>query len=317
MSDSTPEGSLPPEVPEEFAAAYRAAYERALAEQSEGIDAAAPEPAPAPSREKGSEDTDELPARQGRLVVGTHRTEEYDEQPTVIQRITDSAWFVPLLLALLAALMILGAYAIGRAFSGQVDEESGSSSATSEQRAGVVTSAAPGSKPQPVSRQKPAKGAWDGAVKPIGDVEAEAECTAKPSKDASGRPVSYEAANLTDGIADTTWRCAGKAKSVTIALTLPDKVAIGEVGLIPGYAKTDEKSGADRYAQNNRVTRVRWTIGDTDVVQKLDGSAEDRSLRLMRVPRTETDEVTLEILKVKKGPRNTTAISEILLGGAG
>ncbi len=313
MSDSTPEGSLPPEVPEEFAAAYRAAYERALAEQSEGVNPA-PEPRPTPRR--GGEDTDELPARQGRLVVGTHRTEEYDEQPTVIQRITDSPWFVPLLLALLAGLLILGAYALGRAFSGQVDEESDPAADPAGSGPGVVASEEVGARPQPVSTQKPAKGAFDGRVQRIDDIEAEAECTAKPSKDATGREVTYVAAHLVDGVADTTWRCGGKAKGETITLVLDEEVAIAEVGLIPGYAKTDEKSGADRYAQNNRVTRVRWTIGDTEVVQKLDGSVEDRSLRVMRVPRTEADQVTLEILKVKKGPRNVTAISEIQLSRA-
>jgi hypothetical protein len=62
---------------------------------------------------------------------------------------------------------------------------------------------------------------------------------------------------------------------------------------------------------------VRWTIGDTVVVQKLDGSSDDRSLRLLRVPKTDADEVELEILAVEKGPRNTTAISEVQLGRAG
>ena len=36
MSGSTNPGSPPPEVPEEFAAAYREAYERALAAQTAG-----------------------------------------------------------------------------------------------------------------------------------------------------------------------------------------------------------------------------------------------------------------------------------------
>ncbi len=305
MSGSTPPGSLPPEVPEEFAAAYRAAYERALEAQSEG-----PQPSDEPEREAAG--TGELPERRGRLVVGTHRTEAYEDEPTIFEKVTDSPWFVPLLLTLLALLLILGAYAVGRAFSGKVGEEGGSG-----KEAGVVMSeGGSGKVRQPVSSQAPGKGAWDGKVQRIADVEAKASCTSPPGQDASGEEVTYVAANLTDGIADTTWRCGGAANGKSITLTLPEKAAIGEVGLIPGYAKTDPSTGDDRFAENNRVTRVRWTIGDTVVEQKMDGSTSDRSLHLLRVPRTEADEVELEILAVKRGPRNTTAISEIQLGRA-
>jgi hypothetical protein len=48
----------------------------------------------------------------------------------------------------------------------------------------------------------------------------------------------------------------------------------------------------------------------------MSGSTSDRSLRLLRVPRSDADEVQLEILAVAKGPRNTTAISEVQLGQA-
>jgi hypothetical protein len=292
-------------VPEEFAAAYRAAYERALAAQTEGSQHRA-------EREREADDTDELPARRGRLVVGTHRTESYEDEPTVFEKLTDSPWFVPLLLALLALLLILGAYAVGRAFAGRVGDDS---SATSDP--GVVMRERGGDKGrQPVSTQAPGKGDWDGKVKRVADVKARATCTSPPGLDASGDAVDYGVANLTDGIADTTWRCDGRALGERITLRLPDEMPIGEVGLIPGYAKTDEASGADRYAENNRVTRVRWTIGEAVIDQKLNGSSDDRSLRLLRVPRTGTDRVEVEILDVRKGPRNTTAISEIHLGRA-
>jgi hypothetical protein len=295
-------------VPEEFAAAYRAAYERALAAQTEGVPQA-PEPERKPA---DSTDTDELPARKGRLVVGTHRTEAYDEEPTFFERVSNSAWFVPLLLALLAVLLILGAYAVGRAFAGKVTDDGGPSAEPS-----VVMSEGDGQQGrQPVSTQAPGEGAWDGEVARIGGVEAKAGCTSPPGEDASGEKVSYAAANLTDGVADTTWRCDGDAVGEKITLRLPEKTSIGEVGLIPGYAKTDDATGDDRYRENNRVTRVRWTIGDVEVVQRMKGSPDDRSLRLLRVPRTSADEVQLEILAVAKGPRDTTAISEVQLGRA-
>jgi hypothetical protein len=305
VSGSTPPGSLPPEVPEEFAAAYRAAYERALAAQSEGI----PEE-PEPARREN--DTDELPVRRGRLVVGTHRTEAYDDEPTAFEKVSNSPWFVPLLLALLALLLILGAYAVGRAFAGKVNSD-----ASETTKPSVVMSEGRGRQSQqPVTNQKPGKGAWAGDVQRITGLKASASCTSKPGVDASGRPVSYAASHLTDGVADTTWRCDGTGIGEKITLRLPGRTAIGEVGLIPGYAKTDETSGEDRYAQNNRVTRVRWSIGDVVVDQTIPDSATDRSLRLLRVPRSETDEVQLQILKVAKGPRHTTAISEIQLGKA-
>ena len=38
----------------------------------------------------------------------------------MIEKVSDSPWFVPVLLALLALLLILGAYAVGRAFAGKV-----------------------------------------------------------------------------------------------------------------------------------------------------------------------------------------------------
>ena len=45
-----------------------------------------------------------------------------------------------------------------------------------------------------------------------------AGCTSAPGVDAGGAKVSYEAANLTDGVADTTWRCDGNAVGEKITL---------------------------------------------------------------------------------------------------
>jgi hypothetical protein len=147
---------------------------------------------------------------------------------------------------------------------------------------------------------------------------AQAGCTAPSSVDAAGHPVTYEAANAIDGLADTTWRCPGKAIGKTLVLHLGGAVEVGEVGLVPGYAKTDPVSGANRYAENNRITAVRWTLGGgRTVVQHLGGSAADRSLRTIRVPETRTDTITLQVLAVREGPRNTTCISEVRVAKAG
>ena len=313
MSGPTNPGSPPPEVPEEFADAYRAAYERALAAQTVGQHREDPAP-PDESVEEVDEYDDPaerpLPRRGGPLRVGTHRTAEVydDDSPTWFERIRDSTWFVPLLLALLALLLILGAYAVGRNLAGRVDQ--------SPKTDGLVVDS-PDGEVQPFTNQKPGKGAWKGEVTRVEDVRAKVGCTSKPGVEADGEPVSYEASNLTDGVADTTWRCNGKAIGVRITLRLGEKMPIGQVGLVPGYAKTDETDNTDRFAENNRVRRVRWTIGDTTIVQRMSGSADDRNLQLLRVPRTRADKVELEILAVKRGPRNKTAISEIQIGRAG
>ena len=137
MSGTTPPGSPPPEVPEEFAAAYRAAYERALAAQSSGPQHR-DNPTPPDEVEEEADDYDDaaeraLPRRRGPLRVGTHRTAQKDDGngPSWFEDLRDSTWFVPLLLALLALLLILGAYAVGRSFSAQVDGDRSSRPANS------------------------------------------------------------------------------------------------------------------------------------------------------------------------------------------
>ena len=115
-------------MPEEFAAAYRAAYEQALAAQTEGAkhrDDQEYDEGVADEAENGDDVEDiPLPVRRGPIRVGTHRTEEneYDDTPTWFERVRDSHWFVPLLLALLALLLVLGAYAVGRRFADRVGD---------------------------------------------------------------------------------------------------------------------------------------------------------------------------------------------------
>ncbi len=314
MSRPTNPGSPPPEVPEEFAAAYRDAYERALAAQTAGAqhrdDPVPPDETLAEEYEGTATVEQPLPRRRRPMRVGTHRTadREYDDRPTWFEGVSESKWFVPLLLALLALMLILGAYALGRELAGRVDQPP---------RANGLVVESPDGEVQPFTNQKPVKGAWKGRLTRIEDVQAKVTCTGKPGEEADGEPVTYEASNLTDGVADTTWRCGGKALGERVTLDLGEEVPVGQVGLVPGYAKTDETTNADRFAQNNRVRRVRWTIGDTEVVQRMSGSPEDRNLQLVRVPKTRTDNVELEILSVRKGPRNKTAISEIQISRAG
>ena len=119
--------STPPEVPEEFAAAYRAAYERAMAAQSRETHRRLDD-----EHEDEAQETEEsaLPPRRGRLLVGTHRGEppasEPPPRPSVPRPAPDTgtrAWVVPVvLLVLLALLLVLGAYVVGRVFSDSVQD---------------------------------------------------------------------------------------------------------------------------------------------------------------------------------------------------
>ena len=192
MSGPTEPGSPPPEVPEEFAAAYREAYERALAAQTEGS-----QHREDPSRRtgRGSTTTDRrsrCPDDAARSSVGTHRTESYDDEPTGVEkRHATRPWFVPLLLTLLALLLILGAYAVGRDVRRQGERRRRPSSDP-----GVVLSES-GSGQGATSRSRrrqPGEGAWDGKVSRIEDVTAKATLHLAAGLDAAGAQVTYEAA---------------------------------------------------------------------------------------------------------------------------
>jgi hypothetical protein len=314
----------PPEVPDEFAAAYRAAYEEAMrasaptgSHRAAGADAEPGGPG-GPGEPAGS---------TGRAAPGTSAAERWravrsaaGERWAATAQATAAAvggwrrqrWFLPVLGGVGAVLLVVAAYLLGRAFSDDGTGAAGPRTDASGRAvyAGDSSTGSPGS--PAVSTGK----AWRGDVEPVTPTRVRASCTAPASVDSGGARVSYRAANVADGDASTAWRCAGSAAGVRLVLVLPGATPLGEVGLVPGYAKTDPVSHADRYAQNNRVTRVRWTIGDITVEQTLDGSPDNRQLQLLRIPRTTAARVTLEILDVARGPRNTTAISEVELGEA-
>ncbi|MBO9521816.1 MAG: hypothetical protein J7518_09785 [Nocardioidaceae bacterium] len=291
--DSVP--APPPEVPEEYAAAYAEAYRRALE-----------------SGQVGQLEPQEI------VTVGAHSS--HGEHPArLLDQVRASRWGLPLLLTGLALLLVLGAYGVGKLASDDggpdVTGTSGTTEGTGSPSRGTDR---PSSKPTKTERARPVAGAWDGPVQPIRAAEATADCVSRPSVDSAGERVTYGVGKTLDDDAATAWRCDGPATGEKLTFAFDDDVELAEVGLIPGYAKTDAKSGADRYVENNRITRVRWTFGDGEsVVQKFDPDPENRAVQTVRVPRTETDEVTLEILEVRRGPRNTTAISEVVFAEVG
>lgn len=281
----------PPEVPEEYAAVYRDAYLRALAE--DGVEeqipgAAVPETGPGTTPSPAAA-TATRGAPQSRFVL------------------------------IGAGVLLVGAVTVGAFHLVGDDPVPATPSVTpsASPRAVPTRASSRTAAPSETPRTVEPGVAWEGPVAPVPVTRLTASCTADPGVDSAGDPIRYAAANAIDGDPATAWRCDGKAIGQSLTLVLPDATAVAEVGLVPGYAKTDPSSGVDRYAENNRITRVRWTFEDgASVVQELDPDPRTRALQVIRVPRTSTGTITLEILAVAAGARNTTAISELSVAAA-
>ncbi len=294
-----PLGDLPPDLPPEYAEAYRRGYERAWATSHDDL----PVVPAAPAEAHASLDEYLFGAAEPEPWTGpTHRDEE--------EPVRQPGWLMPALIGCVVLALVLGAYGVGKLFS--------DSSPTPRANTTPVVSGGPSAPVSTLPAPKPVKGEpWDGPVRPLSGVTAQSSCTLPPSRDAAGRRVTYVADRALDGDFTTAWRCSGGGRGVTITLTLPAKLRLAEVGLVPGYAKTDAASGVDRYAENNRLTKVRWYFQDgRSVLQRLDGSARNRQVQTLRIPPVETGLVTLELLGSVRGPRNTVAISEIQLSEA-
>jgi hypothetical protein len=157
-----------------------------------------------------------------------------------------------------------------------------------------------------------------GPVRPAAVSGVHASCKAEASVDAGGNPVRYPADNTLDGAATTAWRCPGDGSGVTLTFHLQRPQRIAQVGLVPGYAKTDPYSGVDRYAENRRIARVRWSFdGGTWTEQTFRTGRWTRSLQTLRTPPVRTRRVTLTIQDSVSARRNTVAVSTAHLAVAG
>ncbi|HYN72635.1 MAG TPA: hypothetical protein VES60_09055 [Nakamurella sp.] len=137
--------------------------------------------------------------------------------------------------------------------------------------------------------------------------------------DDAGVTTTYDARNAIDGNPATAWRpIEGDGVGQEILLRLPTSTTVREVGLIPGYAKTDPATGVDRFAQNRTIARVSWTFDDGTRVEQ-DFRAE-RTMQSMPVSTT-TSTVRLKILQTRapaatEDPRSFAPVSEVSLSGA-
>jgi len=157
--------------------------------------------------------------------------------------------------------------------------------------------------------------AYRGPVDPVPVGATHAGCRAPSGVDSAGNRVTYPARNMLDGAASTAWRCVGDGRGVTLTFSLPRPRRIAQVGLVPGYAKTDPYSGADRYAENRRISRVRWSFGGGAWVEQTFRTGRfDRAMQTMRIPPVRTRRVTVTIEDSVPGSRNTVAVSTVNLG---
>jgi hypothetical protein len=155
---------------------------------------------------------------------------------------------------------------------------------------------------------------YAGALVPVDVVKASATCVASPGVDGGGNRVTYRAGNMLDDDPTTAWRCDGDGRGVTLTMRLGDSTTIVAVGMIPGYAKTDPYDHIDRYAENRRISKVRWTFGDGSwIEQTLSTDPKSRRLQTLRIPKVTSNRVTVEILDSVPGSRDAVAISAVEL----
>lgn len=312
---------LPEGLPPEHADAYRAGYERARRaeeptvrverqtdpgpgdEPTQVLDAGAVAAAP-----KAQQPT--ARAARGRRKSDPDRPGRRRSDPDRSSRRRQDADRVShrkvLLVALVSLLLVAVAFVVGRVVADAGAPGDGTA-ADSAQAGGQAGAQAGGAE----------RAAYDGPVESVQVSGASASCQAGDSVDEAGNPVSYPPSNAVDADLSTAWRCAGPGTGETLTLELPGETRVAEVGLVPGYAKSDPASGVDRYAENNRITRVRWSFEDgSSVVQRIDPDPQDRSMRTVRVTATTTGAVTLEVLASDPGARDTIAVSEVRVAAA-
>ena len=152
------------------------------------------------------------------------------------------------------------------------------------------------------------------ATAPVRPAQVAASATAGSGQNSCGDVTTYDAAYTFDGDTATGWRVKGDGAGASLTYTFAGPTRLGQVGLLPGYAKVDPCSQTDRFRQLRRVVRVRWTFADGTSVEQ--SFAEDPSVQLAPVD-VVTTTVRLEILATTAGPDlDYTALSEVSFLGA-
>jgi hypothetical protein len=181
---------------------------------------------------------------------------------------------------------------------------------------GGETPPAPSTTASPITTTTvPAPGEPGSILRPAAIV---ASCTARDSTDARGNTLDFHVRNVSDGRPQTAWRCPGRAINETITMEFGTPVSVSSVGMVPGWDAYDPNDGQDRFRQNRKVLRVRWTCVDQD--QQVTGSVEQtftpaRGMERQAVSFGSCFRLEMRILSSTSGwvARDFTAISEIEL----
>jgi hypothetical protein len=125
--------------------------------------------------------------------------------------------------------------------------------------------------------------------------------------------VTYLPSNVIDGDVQTAWRVPGDGRGETVTLVFNGPVDIVRVGLIPGYAKFDPETGANRFEQDRIITEVRYLIpGLPPTVRHFQLRPYPQFVHVIAT----ASRITVEILDTTEpGGLDYTAISEIYVYG--
>lgn len=157
---------------------------------------------------------------------------------------------------------------------------------------------------------------YAGPLAALAPASVAASCEHVPTDDAGGNLLTYEAEHAIDDDPETVWRCAGDGLGERLVIDLGQPRVVGRVGVVPGFAATDPVNSANRYAENRRITMVRWRFdGDRFVDQELDPDPERRDLQTLRIPPVETSRVTMVVRGSSEGERDTVAAGTVRLSG--
>jgi hypothetical protein len=146
-----------------------------------------------------------------------------------------------------------------------------------------------------------------------GGIQVTASSTAPASKDAAGNVITYLPKNVVDGDVQTAWRAPGDGRGVTVTLLFDNPVYIRRIGLIPGYAKTDPQTGADRFREDRIISRASYLVPGLPPIT--------RRFRPQPYPQfvdvnATAPRVSIRILSTTApGGLNYTAISEVYVYG--
>ncbi|MBA3718773.1 MAG: hypothetical protein H0W95_00535 [Nocardioidaceae bacterium] len=229
--------------------------------------------------------------------------------------------------AVIAVVMLVAVLAVGGAWAVKTVMSAGPESQAADEtvRMPVGGEGAPTGDGEPVGNTKGDGGDKSGSGKDDKSddpaetlvlTSADASCTSAPGVDAAGEAVTYEPAAAIDADAESAWRCDGNGSGVRLDLALGQRATVSQVGLIPGYAKTDPVDGTDRYAENRRISEVTWKFDDGEsVTQRFDTDPDNRSLQWTSVPDAETRAVEITIEASAEAARNTVAISTVQVQG--